>query len=33
MALDLNKVIIAGRLTAAPELKQTPNGVDVEMDI
>lgn len=29
MALNLNKVILAGRLTAAPELKQTPNGVSV----
>lgn len=26
---NLNKVIIAGRLTADPELKQTPNGVSV----
>lgn len=25
----LNKVILMGRLTAAPELKQTPNGVSV----
>lgn len=29
MANDLNKVIIIGRLTADPELKQTPNGVSV----
>ena len=29
MALNLNKVILAGRLTAAPELKQTPNGISV----
>lgn len=27
--LNLNKVILAGRLTAAPELKQTPNGNSV----
>lgn len=27
--LNLNKVIIAGRLTAAPELKTTPGGVSV----
>ncbi len=27
MSLNLNKVILAGRLTAAPELKQTPNGI------
>lgn len=26
MSLNLNKVILAGRLTATPELKQTPNG-------
>ena len=26
MALNLNKVIMAGRLTAAPEVKQTPSG-------
>lgn len=26
MALNLNKVILAGRLTAAPEVKQTQNG-------
>lgn len=29
MSLNLNKVILAGRLTAAPELKSTPNGVPV----
>ena len=28
-ALNLNKVVIAGRITADPELKQTPNGVSV----
>lgn len=27
--LNLNKVILGGRLTAAPELKQTPSGVAV----
>ena len=27
--LNLNKVILAGRLTADPELKLTPNGVSV----
>lgn len=27
--LNLNKVILGGRLTANPELKQTPNGVFV----
>ena len=27
MSLNLNKVILAGRLTADPEMKQTPNGV------
>lgn len=27
MSLNLNKVVLAGRLTAKPELKQTPNGV------
>lgn len=27
--LNLNKVILGGRLTADPELKQTPNGVSV----
>ena len=26
---NFNKVIIAGRLTADPELKQTPNGISV----
>ena len=26
---NLNKVILGGRLTATPELKQTPNGVPV----
>lgn len=29
MSLNLNKVILAGRLTAKPELKATPNGVSV----
>lgn len=29
MSLNLNKVILGGRLTATPELKQTPNGVSV----
>ena len=28
-ALNLNKVILAGRITADPELKQTPSGVSV----
>ena len=27
--LNLNKVILAGRLTAEPELKQTPSGISV----
>lgn len=27
--MNLNKVILGGRLTATPELKQTPNGVSV----
>ena len=27
MSLNLNKVILAGRLTADPEMKQTPSGV------
>ncbi len=27
--LNLNKVILAGRLTAEPELKQTPSGLSV----
>ena len=27
--LNLNKVILGGRLTATPELKQTPGGVSV----
>ena len=27
--LNLNKVVLAGRLTAEPELKQTPTGVSV----
>lgn len=27
MSLNLNEVILAGRLTAAPELKATPNGI------
>ena len=26
---NLNKVILGGRLTADPELKQTPNGIPV----
>ena len=29
MSLNLNKVILAGHLTAQPELRQTPNGVSV----
>ena len=29
MSLSLNKVILAGRLTAKPELKSTPSGVSV----
>lgn len=29
MSLNLNKAIIAGRLVASPELKQTPNGIYV----
>lgn len=29
MSLNLNKVILAGRLTADPELKQTPSGVSL----
>lgn len=29
MALNLNQVILGGRLTAAPELKTTPNGISV----
>ena len=28
-ALNLNKVVLAGRITADPELKQTPAGVSV----
>ncbi len=28
-ALNLNKAVLAGRLTADPELKQTPSGVSV----
>lgn len=28
-SLNLNKVILCGRLTADPELKQTPNGISV----
>ena len=28
-SLNLNKVILVGRLTAEPELKQTPSGVSV----
>ena len=27
--LNLNKVVLAGRLTTDPELKQTPSGVSV----
>ena len=29
MALNLNKVVLAGRMTADPELKQTASGVSV----
>ncbi len=29
MSLNLNKVILAGRLVADPELKQTPSGANV----
>ncbi len=29
MSLNLNKVILAGRVVADPELKQTPNGASV----
>ena len=29
MSLNLNKVVLAGRITADPELKQTPSGVSV----
>ena len=29
MSLNLNKVILAGRVVAEPELKQTPSGVSV----
>ena len=29
MSLNLNKVILAGRLTAKPELKATPSGLSV----
>ena len=29
MSLNLNKVVLAGRITADPELKQTPTGVSV----
>ena len=29
MSLNLNKAVIAGRLTADPELKQTPSGLSV----
>ena len=29
MSLNLNKVILAGRITADPELKQTPSGVSL----
>ncbi len=28
-SLNLNKVVLAGHLTATPELRQTPNGVSV----
>ena len=28
-ALNLNKVVLTGRITADPELKQTPSGVSV----
>ena len=28
-SLNLNKVVLAGHLTATPELRKTPNGVDV----
>ena len=29
MSLNLNNVVLAGRMTADPELKQTPSGVSV----
>lgn len=29
MSLNLNKVILCGRLTATPELKQTPSGISI----
>ena len=29
MSLNLNKVILAGRITADPELKQTQSGISV----
>lgn len=29
MSLNLNKIVLAGRLTATPELKQTQSGVSV----
>ena len=29
MSLNLNKVILAGRITADPELRQTPSGVSL----
>ena len=29
MSLNLNKVVLTGRMTADPELKQTPSGVSV----
>lgn len=29
MSLNLNKVILAGRITSDPELKKTPNGISV----
>ena len=28
-SLNLNKIVLAGHLTATPELRQTPNGVSV----
>ena len=28
-SLNLNKVVLAGHLTANPELRQTPNGISV----
>ena len=29
MSLNLNKVVLAGRITADPELKQTASGISV----